>query len=113
MNTPNTASAAASAPTGMRTASAVRLMGAAAASDLADHPQHEIVHLLERDVGLLLRRAGGDDGLAGVVLERPLEDDVAALEHLRLDGVGVLPRRLGRRRTVRRRLHEPLLQAAA
>ena len=41
---------------------------------LADHALDQVVHLLEHDVGLLLRDAGGDDGLAGVVLERALED---------------------------------------
>src|SRR5215472_5431195 len=42
---------------------------------LPDDALDQVVHLLERDVGLLLLGAGGDDDLAGVVLERPLVDD--------------------------------------
>src|SRR5712691_10527264 len=93
MNSPKTTIAAASAPIGMTSASAVgRRRPACAgamdgASDLADHALHEIVHLLERDVGLLVRGAGRDHGLAGVVLQRSLEDDVIALHHLRFHGV--------------------------
>src|SRR5713226_5975305 len=103
MKTPKTTIAAASAPIGMTSASAAgRRRPACAgamddASDLADHALHEIVHLLERDLGLLVRGAGRDHGLAGVVLQRSLEEGVVALHHLRLDGVGVLARRRGHR----------------
>src|SRR5437867_403045 len=66
----------------------------ATSSDLADHALGQIVHLLQQRLGLLERSAAGDDGLAGVVPQRALEDDELALQHLRLDGVGVLTRAL-------------------
>src|SRR5262245_16643496 len=92
MNTPNTTSAAASTPRGMKRLSPART--SRRTSDLADDALDEIVHLLEHDVGLLLRDAGVDDGLAGVVLQRPLEDDEVALHHLRLHRVRALARRI-------------------
>src|SRR5688500_11299770 len=41
-------------------------------AELPDHALDQVVHLLERDVGLLLLDAGGDDDLPRVVFERPL-----------------------------------------
>ena len=81
MKSPKTTSAAASAPIGITSASAAwrhgpeRSDAIAAVSDLADHALDQIVHLLEHHVGLLVRGPGGDDGGAGVVLQRTLEDD--------------------------------------
>src|SRR2546427_5469587 len=98
MKMPKTTIAAASAAIGITSASAAwrhepeRSDAIAARSDLADHALDQIVHLLEHHVGLLVRGPGGDDGVAGVVLQRALEDHVVALEHLRLDGVRALPR---------------------
>src|SRR5882672_4162146 len=115
MTMPKTAIAAASAPTGIAIASADRRRrpdgpGAmTTSSDLADDALGQIVHLLEQRLGLLQRRPAGDDRLAGVVLQRPLEDDVVALQHLRLDGVGVLARALGHGLAVGGRPHEPFL----
>src|SRR5438552_13030780 len=110
MNRPNTTSAAPSAPSGIATVSPTR---ASRTLDLADDALDEIVHLLEDDVGLLLRHAGVDHGLARVVLQRALEDDELALEHLRLHRVGPLARRLRHRLAVGRRLHEAVLQSPA
>src|SRR5438128_11414657 len=111
MNRPNTTSAAPSAPSGMATVSPARR--SRATLDLADHALDEIAHLLQHDVGLLVRHTGVDDGLARVVLERALEDDELALHHLRLDRVGPLARRLRDRLAVGRRLHDAALEPAA
>src|SRR5882672_12665278 len=104
MNTPKTTIAAASAATGITSASAAwrhwpsRADAIGVASDLADHALDQIVHLLEHHVGLLVRGPRGDDDVARarVVLQRALEDDEVALHHLRLDRVGVLARRITR-----------------
>src|SRR6185369_2129991 len=94
--------------------SAVPAIGEAAdMSDLADHAFNQVVHLLQHRVGLLQRGAGGDDFLAGVVLERALEYLKGALHHGRLDAVGL---GLGGRRhglAVGRHFHEAVLEAAA
>src|SRR5215469_12820231 len=82
-------------------------------SHLADDALDEIVHLLEHHVRLLMGHAVVDDGLARVVLERPLEDHVAALDHLGLYGVGALPDALRHRLAVGPSLDELLLEAAA
>src|SRR5262245_12080303 len=60
----------------------------------SDHSLHQVVHLLELGVGLAAIDAGGDHGVALVVLERALVDDVIAGGELGLDLVGVLARRL-------------------
>src|SRR5258706_8069357 len=118
-NRPNSSIAAASAPTGMTSASTEgpRLPARASAMrprlDLADHTLDQIVHLFEHRIGLLQGLTGRDDLLAGVVLERALEDDVFALHHRRVDAVGLLPGRVRHRLAVRRHFHEALLQAAA
>src|SRR5260221_13287985 len=100
-NRPNKSIAATSAPTGIASAStegprrpAARASAMQPRSDLADHTLDQIVHLLEHRIGLFQRRAGGDHLLAGVVLERTLEDDVLALHHCRVDAVGLLLRRI-------------------
>src|SRR5882724_10142268 len=119
MNTPKTTIAAASAATGITSASAAwrhwpsRADAIGAASDLADHALDQIVHLLEHHVGLLVRGSGGDDGVAGVVLQWALEDHVVALEHLRLDAVRALARVVGHRAAVGPGLDEAVLQPAA
>src|SRR5258706_670391 len=121
MKPPKRTSAAASAATGMANASAAgpsatRARGAGAntaASDGTNHPFDQIVHLLEDRLGLLVGGAGRDDLLAGIGLQRTLEDRVAPLLHLGEDTVGFLARRLGHRLPIRRHLHEALLQAAA
>src|SRR6266446_4730406 len=111
MNNPNATSAAPSAPSGIRSDSPARANRTT--SDLADDALDQIVHLLQHHVGLLLRDAGGDHDLAGVVLQGALEDDEVALHHLRLRRVGPLARRLRHRGPVRRGLHETVLQSAA
>src|SRR5450830_1823670 len=111
---PNTSSAAARAPM-VRAISrrALRMMEAVWASDRADHAFDEVVHLFELKVGLLEHLAGGQDGVALVVLERALEDVEAAREHLGLDLVGVLLGRLAHAAAIGRHLHVAFLQAAA
>src|SRR5258708_17193872 len=119
MKTPNSTMAAASAATGMTKASAAERSLASlarsisAASDRADDPFDQVVHLLEDRFSLFVRGASGDDFLAGVVLERPLEHRVGPLLHLSEDLVGFLAAGLGHRRAVRRHLDVALLQAAA
>src|SRR4030095_15249704 len=119
MKSPKTTSAAPSAPIGITSASAAWRHGPerpdaiAAVSDLADHALDQIIHLLEHHVGLLVRGPGGDDGGAGVVLQRTLEDDEVALHHLRLHGVGVLARVVRHRPAVGAGLDEALFQPTA
>src|SRR4029453_11077863 len=116
---PKTTIAAASAPIGIASASAAwrhapeRSDAIAARSDLADHALDQIAHLLEHHVGLLVRGPGDDDGLAAVVLQRPLEDDEVTLHHLRLDRVGALARGIADRAAVGAGFDEAVLQAAA
>src|SRR4051812_37651453 len=57
---------------------------------LPDDALDEVVHALERDVGLLLLDARRDHDLAGVVLERTLVDDHRAGHELGLGLVGLL-----------------------
>src|SRR5690349_13634650 len=59
---------------------------------LADDAFDQVVHLFQRDVGLLLLGAGGDHDLAGVVLQRALVDDHRPGHELRLRVVGLLLR---------------------
>src|SRR5258706_15178190 len=119
MKTPNSTMAAASAATGMTKASAAERSLASlarsisAASDRADDPFDQVVHLLEDRFSLFVRGASGDDFLAGVVLERPLEYRVGPLLHLAEDRVGFLAAGLGHRLAVGRHLDVALLQAAA
>src|SRR3954468_17975571 len=68
-NTPNSRSAAAMAATGRS-----RLRSMVATSDRADDAFHQVVHLLELEVGLHHRLAGRHDHRALVVLQRALED---------------------------------------
>src|ERR1700694_5955960 len=113
MNSPNSSMAATRAPTGSAIASAAprirsRVIPAArksvagsAISDFADDTFDQIVHRFEHRVGLLEGRAGGDDHLARVVLERALENDIFPLHHRSLDPVGFLLRRIRDRLAVR------------
>src|SRR6187455_815199 len=91
---PKSSSAAASAPTGKQTSRAFTASRRSRRrSGRADHPFDEVAHLLELDVGLLDRLAGGDDGGALVVPQAggaAREDVEGAGEHLRLDVLGVL-----------------------
>src|SRR5450631_2045513 len=80
---------------------------------LPDDAVDQVVHLLERDVGLLLLCPGRNDDLAGVVLERPLVDDHRTGHELGLGGVGFLLCGGRDRLAVRRDLDEPLLETAA
>src|SRR5690242_10464454 len=77
--------------TGDDTAGASMLTPApmAASVRLPDDALHQVVHLLERHVGLLLLRARRDHHLAGVVLQRTFVDDHRAVHELRLGGVGL------------------------
>src|SRR6266851_1010854 len=119
MKTPNSTMAAASAATGMTNASAAERSLAplacsiSAGSDGADHSFDQVVHLLEHRLSLLIGRAGRDDFLAGIVLERSLEHRIGALLHLGEDRVGFLAAGLGHRLAVGRHLDVALLQAAA
>src|SRR5437867_4528063 len=119
MKSPKTTIAAASAAIGITSASAAwrhrpeRSDAIAPRSDLADHALDQIVHLLEHHVGLLVRGPGGDDGVAGVVLQWALEDHVVTLEHLRLDAVCALARVIGQRAAVGPGLDESVLPPAA
>src|SRR5215470_20288156 len=131
MNTPNRIMATISAPIGMATDSAARRRrsprkGEATALrtgstmalsgmflDLAYHALDQIVHLLQRDVGLNLLRARNDDSLAGVVFERSFEDHELTLDHLRLDGVRVLAAAFGHGVTVWGCLDVAFLESAA
>src|SRR3977135_2797506 len=79
----------------------------------ADHAFHQVVHLLELGVGLPALGAGADHGIALVVLDRALEDDVAAGGQLGLDIVGLLARRFRDLRPIGRDLDDAFLQAAA
>src|SRR6185436_2651158 len=126
-HTPNSSSAPASASSGSTTASiAERIVKRAErsqrrpraaqqrdASHLADDAFDQVVHRLELEVRLLEGLAGGDHLLAGVVLQRPLEDIERALEHRGAHVLGVLLGRVGHHRPVRRALDEAVLQAAA
>src|SRR5258708_20640430 len=88
MKTPNSTMAAASAATGMTKASAAERSLASlarsisAASDRADDPFDQVVHLLEDRFSLFVRGASGDDFPPRVVLERPLEHRLDPLLHL-------------------------------
>ena len=65
---------------------------------------------------IAVSRIGGarrDDLVAGIVLERSLDDGIAALHDLGQDRVGIRPRRLAHRRPVGAHLDEALGDAAA
>src|SRR5258705_2605020 len=127
MNTPNSASAAASAASGIASASAASAtLGAQTLPALylpclipslplylSIDALDQVVHLLEQRLGLLVGGARRDDFLAGVVLERALEDRVGALLHLGQHGVGLLAPGLGHGLAVGRHLDVALLESAA
>src|SRR5450631_1223680 len=112
MNRPNNTIEAASAPTGIAkasTAEASRPDPEATDSDLSDHALDQVVHRLEHRLRLLVSLAGGDHFLAGVVLQRALEDDEVALHHFGLHRIGLgLARRRGRL-AIGRHLHVAVL----
>src|SRR3954468_8245046 len=77
------------------------------------HALDQVVHLLELDVLLPPRDAGGQDLLAVIAGERALEDDERARLQPRLGLVGLLLRLLGDGCAVGGELHEALFQPAA